>query len=136
MHVQRIPGGALKGRLQPEARRGTEDARTQGGHAVLSEGAEMKRYAAALHREIVQQVQLLPVWQGTRRPHEQQRYLVHGACQPVPRQQARLVGPLQVFEREDDRTLSAQPVDQFQHLLGGRDHRIDRCRAPRPAPQE
>jgi len=58
------------------------------------------------------------------RGHHEQRCLPGLAAEPVPREHAGLIGPLQIFRDDDKRAGGAQPAGKRQHPLDPGEHRI------------
>ena len=110
----------------PQPRSGCRPGVTgdQPGHVLGGERTEAHDDRAASDRR--------PPQAGNGRPHryrpagadEQQWHAVYEPAEPVPRQQAHLVRPLQVVEGHHDRPFRGQPIDHCQEPLDRGRNRI------------
>ena len=115
--VQRVSAGVGDRVAQPRSGFGTGGAADDLGHLAGRQRTERENERAPRHDSPAQARHGRPYRYRAAAAHEQQRQLLHGRAEPVPDEQARLVSPLKVVEREDHRRGGAQPVDSSQEAL-------------------
>jgi hypothetical protein len=105
---------------------GAEQPADQFGRDGVGHRVEPQQFAAAHRHHRPQRVQLGPPRVRPARAHQQQREVPARLREPVPHQQAGVVGPLEVFEHQHDRAVRAQLVDEADDPVDQADQPVDR----------